>query len=87
MKTLTKSYTVLTWFLDKRRAFVLKRRMLRLYLTHNPAFHPNAKGLFVLNIEELATIFHFPGKMAAPSVSVPRVETKKGEAPPGLPTE
>lgn len=86
-KTLTKKYTILTWFLDKRSLFVRKRRLLRSYLMHIPAFYPNSQKLFYLNIEELATIFHFPGKMVAPSVSVPRVESKKGEAPPGLPTE
>lgn len=85
--TLTKTYTILTWFLDKRSVFVKKRRLMRHYLMHIPAFYPNSQGLFFLNIEELATIFHFPGKMVAPSVSVPRVGSKKGEAPPGLPTE
>ncbi len=86
-KTLTKSYSILTWFLDKRRLFVMKRRLLRGFLTHLPAFYPNSQGNFYLNIEELASVFHFPGKMVAPSVSVPRVDSKKGEAPPGLPTE
>lgn len=86
-KTLTKVYTVLTWFLDRRRVFVRKRRLLRHYLMHIPAFYPYSEGNFYLNIEELATIFHFPGKMVSPSVATPRVETKKGEAPPGLPTE
>ena len=86
-KTLTKVYTVLTWFLDKRRVFVRKRRLFRHHVRHIPAFFPYSEGLFMLNIEELATIFHFPGKMVSPSVATPRVETKKGEAPPGLPTE
>ncbi|MBI2123898.1 MAG: hypothetical protein HYU04_01530 [Candidatus Wildermuthbacteria bacterium] len=86
-KTLTKTYTVLTWFLDKRSVFVKKRRLMRSYTMRIPAFYPYSQGLFFLNIEELATIFHFPGKMVAPSGAVPRVEAKKGEAPPGLPTE
>ncbi|MDO8474037.1 MAG: hypothetical protein Q7S62_00560 [bacterium] len=88
-RTLTKTYTVLTWFLDKRSVFVKKRRLLRHYLMHIPPFYPYSPpgARFYLNIEELATLFHFPGKMVAPSVSVPRVESKKGEAPPGLPTE
>ncbi len=38
-----------------------------------------------LNIEELATLFHFPSKIVAPTHLVPRVEAKKGEAPSGLP--
>jgi hypothetical protein len=40
-----------------------------------------------MNEEELATMFHFPGRITFPSGVMPRVETRKGEAPPGLPTE
>jgi len=43
------------------------------------------KGGLVLNIEELATIYHFPVKIVVPTV--PRVEAKKAGPPPGLPTE
>src|SRR3989338_5104343 len=88
-KTITNIYTVPTWFLDKRSVFVKKRRLMRSYLMHIAAFYPYPppEARFILNIEELATIFHFPDKMVAPSVAVPRVESKKGEAPPGLPTE
>ena len=40
----------------------------------------------VLNIEELATIYHFPSEpVKAPLV--PRVEAKKGEPPIGLPIQ
>lgn len=49
-------------------------------------FHPPYKtSSFVFNTEEIATIFHFPGSV----VQVPtlgRIESAKGEAPPGLPT-
>ena len=41
----------------------------------------------MLNIEELATMFHFPGRGVFPSGTMPRVETRKGEAPRGLPLE
>jgi len=85
--TLTKSYTILTWFLDKRRVFVKKRKLFRNYIQRLPAFFPQPGGTFVLNVEELATIFHFPGKITSPSSAVVRVGSKKGEAPPGLPTE
>lgn len=41
---------------------------------------------FVLNTEELATIFHFPGKVSeAPSFA--KVDSKKGAPPSNLPTE
>jgi hypothetical protein len=39
---------------------------------------------FVFNIEELATIYHFPGMMVKAPLA-PKVEAKKGEPPTGLP--
>ena len=39
----------------------------------------------VFNIEELATMFHFPGRYVA-SPNMPRIQAKKGEPPMGLPT-
>ena len=41
---------------------------------------------FMLNVEELATIFHLPGKEVQPPM-FPRVEAKKGQPPSGLPME
>ena len=52
----------------------------------SPAF-PGKGGTFVLNTEELATMFHFPGKQYASAPFIKRIEAKTGEAPPGLPTE
>jgi len=87
--TLTKVYTILSWFTDKRRAFVRKRRLFRNYTLRLPPYFPRSTkmGTFILNVEELATIFHFPGKITTPSSAVVRVGSKKGEAPAGLPTE
>lgn len=85
--TITKVYTIFTWFMDKRRAFVRKRRLFRNYTLRLPPYFPQPGGTFVLNVEELATIFHFPGRITTPSSAVVRVGSKKGEAPPGLPTE
>jgi len=44
---------------------------------------PGIRGTCILNIEELATIFHFPTKIILPTV--PRVEVKKVGPPPTLP--
>jgi len=85
--TITKVHTLLFWFLDKRRLYIRKRRMFRNYVRRFSPLFPRRGGTFVLNIEELATLFHFPGKIVAPAPTLPRVEVKKREAPPGLPTE
>lgn len=41
---------------------------------------------FVFNTEELATIYHFPGKVVG-APTMPRIEAKRGAPPAGLPTE
>jgi len=46
---------------------------------------PYKRKWFVLNSEELATIFHFPGQVAE-TPTFERIESKKVEPPAGLPT-
>jgi len=48
--------------------------------------HPNKSGgkPYILSTEELATIFHLPGRVAE-TPTFTRIETKKGEAPANLP--
>lgn len=87
-----------SWFLPlnllrKRRLYLRKRAMFRKYKMRVNPFFPKEKAsgegkkdVFVLNTEELASIFHFPGRGVAPAPFVERIEAKKGEAPPGLPT-
>jgi len=72
-----------------RRIFLRKRRLFLRYIRRmSPLFpKPSKEGTFILNTEELATIFHFPGRVVAPAPFVSRVESKRGEAPPGLPME
>ena len=41
---------------------------------------------FILNIEELATLYHFPGEVAA-TPSLPRIDSVKGSSPSNLPIE
>ncbi|MDP2735750.1 MAG: hypothetical protein Q8P12_06100, partial [bacterium] len=45
--TLTKVYTVLTWFMDRRRVFVRKRRIFRNYIMRLPPYFPRPGGTFV----------------------------------------
>ena len=83
----TKVKTIFFWFLDARRVFLKKRRIFRLYTQRLDPLYPRKGGTFILNIEEMATIFHFPGQLVSPLSTIPRLDSKKGEAPPGLPTE
>lgn len=54
-----------------------------LYVSYRTRKFPDKS--FVLNTEELTTVFHFPD-IGVRTPSLPRVEAKKGEAPSGLPT-
>lgn len=73
--------------LDKQKAFLRKRVSLKNYqMRVNPTF-PETDATFVLNAEELATMYHFPGQMAAPGPAVERSHYKKSGPPPGLPME
>ena len=85
--TMTKVKSVPFWFLDKRRLYLRQRKLFRNYVSRVTPLFPRAGGTYVLNTEELATLYHFPGRIVAPAPAVPRVEAKKGEAPPGLPVE
>ena len=83
----TKVYTIKTFFWDQRRKYLRRRRLFRLYSSRDSFYWPRSGGTFILNIEEMATMFHFPGRGAFPSETMPRVETRKKEAPPELPWE
>lgn len=75
-KTKTSAYY---FFTDLRKA-IRKRSVLRKYKRREF----DKKG-FVLNTEELATLYHFP-TMEVKAPMVLRVEAKKGKPPSGLPT-
>ena len=78
-----------------RRIFIKKRRLFFRYIKRFPPLFPrpsqgpkpSESSVFLLNIEELATLFHFPGRAVAPSPTVPRVGAKRGGAPADLPME
>ena len=85
--TMTKVKSVPFWFLDKRRVYIRQRRLFRNYQKRWSPWFPRSGGTYILNTEELATLFHFPGRIVAPAPGIPRVEAKKGEAPPEVPLE
>jgi hypothetical protein len=50
----------------------------------HPFNHPHADQAFVLNLEELATLWHLPGATVA-TPTLPRIDSVKGVAPVNLP--
>ena len=78
MKTFTKA----NYFFVARRVIAKQNRILRNFKSRSQTYGWG-KG-FVLNIEELATIFHFPVPEAVRE-NVKRVEAKKEAAPVDLP--
>ncbi len=61
-----------------------KQRLLDAYKRRAYFYRPYKKPHFVLNAEELATMYHFPGGVSAtPTFS--RIESRKVEAPSNLP--
>ncbi len=75
--------TKLDYFFKDYRVFERKRMLLKKYRWRSPDFSKNKN--FILNIEELATIYHFPGR-EVPTPTVERVQFQKGSPPATLPT-
>jgi hypothetical protein len=63
--------------------------MFRNYVARMSALWPQkaGKSRFILNVEELASLYHFPGRMVTGAPSMSRVEAKRSEAPSDLPVE
>ncbi|MDD5433031.1 MAG: hypothetical protein PHO70_08670, partial [Candidatus Omnitrophica bacterium] len=59
------------------------------YRGRSPSFdpYPVDGAVNAFSTEELATIYHFPGKDAVPSSALERLEMKKGAPPSTLPVE
>ena len=72
------------WELKKWREPAMKKRIMDAYRKRSYFYMPYPRKPFVLNTEELATIFHFPGRVAE-TPTFGRIEAKKGEPPAGLP--
>ena len=71
------------FFVNTREAW-LKRRLLRAYQKRSWFYIPYRRRKYVLNTESLATIFHFPGRVAE-TPTLGRIEAKRGEPPINLP--
>ncbi len=76
--------TSVNYFLKKKREAGKKTKILDAFRQRSYFYMPYDRKAFVLNTEELATIFHFPGKVAE-TPTFGRIEAKKGEAPTDLP--
>ncbi len=73
-------------YLRDRRKYLRQRRILRNYISRVSPFYPRSGGTFILNQEELASLFHFPSWRVSPVPAATRVESKT-KAPPKLPKE
>lgn len=62
----------------------LKRAMLHAYIDRGWFYPPHKRKHMVLTSEELATIFHFPGRVST-TPTFKRIESKKSEPPVNLP--
>lgn len=62
------------------------RKTFRLFYEaiFHPFEHAHPGGVSVLNLEELATLWHLPGQVAA-TPTLPRIDSNKGVAPSNLP--
>ncbi len=62
----------------------IKADLFDAYIRRSWFYPPYVRKPFILNTEELATIFHFPGRVAE-TPSFERIESKKSEPPSNLP--
>ncbi len=74
-------------FIRERRHYLKARRLFRTYTKRLSPFFPRPGGTYMLNTEEIASLFHFPSGIVAPSSGLPRVETKKKGTSWDLPVE
>lgn len=62
----------------------MKQEMLAAYKRRGFFYRPYLRKTFILTTEELATLFHFPGSVAA-TPNLPRIPSKKAQPPANLP--
>jgi len=80
------AFTKIVYFFRARRLYLRCRKLFRSYkMRVNHSFPQNVKGeTFILNSEELATMFHLPGGVSV-TPTFGRIESRKAEAPTNLP--
>ena len=63
-----------------------QRKLFRMIFeaVFHPFSHPEASEAFILNLEEVATLWHLPGAVAG-TPTLPRIDSNKGVAPTNLP--
>jgi hypothetical protein len=71
----------------ERMVYLKKKRLFRRFIKRMTPLFPAPGGTFIFNIEELATVFHFPGRSMAPTLNFSRIEAKKAGPPENLPIE
>jgi hypothetical protein len=79
-------FVPLNW-LQPRRAYLKSRKLFRFYrerLNYKSPLFGGDKGRFILNVEEMATLYHFPSFVVSPVPGVNRVDSKT-TVPPELP--
>jgi hypothetical protein len=84
MNSFKAQFTSADYFFVKLREGRKKRNLLRAYQKRSWFYIPYRRKAYVLNTEALATIYHFPGRVAE-TPTLGRIEAKKGEPPINLP--
>jgi len=77
--------TKILHFIVKRRLKMRKRKIFRMYIMRETPLYPKKGGTFILNTEELATIFHPPIELSKTSIRTHITEVHKSSAPLNLP--
>jgi len=75
------------FFMRKRRVFMRARKMFRMAVLRFPSLFPDRRQeIPILSTEELASMYHFPIKVAGMTIpAMKNIESKKGGPPPNLP--
>ncbi len=72
------------FFFKEKREMAKKKSAIDAFRRRSYFFIPHKRKPFVFNTEELATIYHFPGRVAE-TPTFGRIESKKSEPPATLP--